>query len=128
MFEQKENDYIHTPRTKRAASEDGDRNASSISDPNRLSRRQSAIFRRGSQMTRSVRDAVGTIRQVSKFRNGVKVYETLPCCVVTNKHVCLMAQIKIGVAVSISYTDTDFSVTVTSVSVTVLQKQESLND
>ena len=72
MFDQKENDYIHTPRSKRAASQDRetDRNASSVSDPNQLSRRQSALFRRGSQMTRSVRDAVGTIRQVSKWVNA----------------------------------------------------------
>ncbi|KAK7088046.1 uncharacterized protein [Littorina saxatilis] len=70
MFEQKENDYIHTPKSKRATSEEcgtEKKVSSSFSDP---SRRESAIFRRGSQVTRSVRDAVGTIRQ--KFRTSTR--------------------------------------------------------
>ena len=81
MFEQNENDYIHTPRSKRAASEEGetDTNASSIGDPSRLNRRQSALFRRGSQMTRSVRDAVGTIRQVSKWVDAQTITFTVRC-------------------------------------------------
>jgi hypothetical protein len=58
MFERKENDYTCTT-PKRVGSEERDEKVSSVP-----SRRQSAVFRRGSQMTRSVRGAVGTIRQV----------------------------------------------------------------
>ncbi|XP_076434931.1 uncharacterized protein LOC143274858 [Babylonia areolata] len=73
MFEQKENDYINTPRSKRAASEEPEnetrRNLASANG-SVPSRRHSAIFRRGSQMRRSMRDAVGTIRQ--KFKTSTR--------------------------------------------------------
>ena len=64
MFEQKENDYINTPKSKKPGDEDEtgkNVNVSAVSVP---ARRHSAVFRRGAKMRRSMRDAVGTIRQV----------------------------------------------------------------
>ncbi|KAL8624706.1 hypothetical protein ACOMHN_038252 [Nucella lapillus] len=72
MFEQKENDYIYTQRSKRASSEEPENETrhDDGSSANVPSRRHSAIFRRGSKVTRSMREAVGTIRQ--KFKTSTR--------------------------------------------------------
>ncbi|KAK7455726.1 hypothetical protein BaRGS_00039466 [Batillaria attramentaria] len=70
MFEQKENDYIHTPKSKRSASEEPEERGASSDPETRTTNRQSAMLRRGSQVRRSVRDAVGIIRQ--KFKTSTQ--------------------------------------------------------
>lgn len=64
VFEQKENDYIHTPTFKRSLSNPEETVSSDPSQQFEQDKQRSAVFRRGSQVTRSFRDAVGVIRQV----------------------------------------------------------------